>query len=58
MAQTFDEFVDEVTIKIDSFANKYKKKAAVDNGYPLELDDDDVGTWVELFLEYMDTGIV
>jgi hypothetical protein len=59
MVQTFDEFVEEVKDGIESFAGKYREKAAIDcNGYPLKLDDGDEGVWVELFLEYMDTGIV
>ena len=44
MAQTLDEFVEEVKTGIDAFAVEYRKKAKTEGEYyPLEFGDDNDG---------------
>lgn len=57
MAQTLDEFVEEIKTNIDLFAEEYKKKAETEGEYyPLEFGDDNDGLWREFFFGYLNGG--
>jgi hypothetical protein len=54
MAQTLEQFVEEVKVDIEAFAAEYRAShAANPEIFPLELGDDNAGLWLEFFTDFM-----
>lgn len=57
MAQSLDQFVEEVRADIEGFAAEYRAQhAANPEHYPLELGDNNAGLWIEFFVDFMTRG--
>lgn len=54
MAQSLDQFVEEVKADIEAFEADYRAHHAKNpEHYPLELGDDNAGLWGEFFIDFM-----
>lgn len=52
MAQSLDEFIEEMKKDLESFASEYRKSHAENPEYfPLVLDDND-GLWLEFLVDH------
>lgn len=57
MTQSLEQFVAEVKADIEGFAADYRAQhAAAPEQYPLELNSDNTGLWLEFFVDYMTSG--
>lgn len=56
MAQTLDEFVEEVNATIEAFNEEYRVRSVVMgvDKYPLTMEDGNEGLWREFFYSFMD----
>jgi len=53
------KFVKEISVDIDKFEKAYQKKHEENpEHYPLELPADNVGLWLEFFVDYHTHGTV
>lgn len=54
MAQTLEQFVEEIKADLEVFATEYRKQnAANPEQYPLVLPDENSGLWFEFFSDHV-----
>lgn len=54
MAQTLDQFIEEIKADLEAFASEYRKHhAANPEQYPLVLPDENAGLWFEFFSDHV-----
>ncbi|HHX6290040.1 TPA: hypothetical protein ACVGJS_003626 [Pseudomonas aeruginosa] len=54
MAQSLDQFVEEMKQDLEAFAAQYRKSHAENpEHYPLVLGDDNAGLWLEFFTGFV-----
>lgn len=57
MAQTLEQFVEEIKADLAVFAAEYRKQhEANPEQYPLVLADDNSGLWFEFFSDHVTSG--
>lgn len=56
---SLEYFINETHIQLDGFKEAYLKKSSENpEYYPLVLDSDNVGLWLEFFINYVTDGSV
>lgn len=59
MAQTLDQFSQEIKERLAEFEAVYRKKADENpEHYPLSLDDNNAGLWFEFFSGYLESSVL
>lgn len=59
MSMSIDQAAEKFKSDIDKFVKAYKAKHAVNPvEYPLELDDNNSGLWIEFILDFHTSGTV